>query len=82
MMAFSTRSWISSTAGLRPISWQLSSTLWAMRLIWVGVMRNCSSTAALARVMAETIFSKSKTTSVPLRLMIFMVFLLSGHCET
>jgi len=74
MMAFSTRSWISSTEGLRPISSQEIRTLSEMRRICSGVMRALSSTASLALVTAITIFSISNTTSEPFLLMIFILF--------
>ena len=47
-----------------------------MRRICTGVMRSASSTSSLALVMATMILVMSKATSEPLRLMIFILFLL------
>ncbi len=59
--------------GGRFIFRQLSSTNSAMRWICIGVMRAFSSTESLALVMAAMILARSKITSVPFRLMTFMI---------
>ena len=68
----STRSWTSSTVTVWPASMHSSVTLREANLISRSVRRSSSGTSWLALRMALAIFSTSKVTSDPLRLMIFM----------
>ena len=69
----STRSWTSSTVTVWPASMHSSVTLRAANLMLRSERRCSSGTSRLAARMAFSIFSTSKVTSEPLRLMIFMV---------
>ena len=77
MISSSTRSWISSTFMAWPRDRQLVCTWSLISMICSLVKRWLSGTTWLALVMAAIIFVMSKTASLPLRLMIFMLTLLT-----
>ncbi len=86
MICSSTRSWISSTDGAWLITLHLFSTLVAISRIWAAVSLSASRISLLPLVMAAMILVISKSTSQPLRLIIFiggslLLVLLSHVCK-